>query len=165
MIFSKTTLITACAALLLSGELAMADTPKASISKSGHSKMVMGSLGNTVRARSKTWHYGEANDQFVFQSNISIANYSGSTVYTTVEFSDMDISDDDVIYRNEVIDNITTNFQFEAVHLILRDSSHKVFFDGNVYPNTHFTIKRINTYITNGARATAGQSDLELVRN
>lgn len=165
MNFAKSTLISTCAALLLSSGIALADTaPKASIEKNSHAKVLTGSMNSDFTARGKVWHYGEPNDRVVFESNISLVNKSGDVVFTTIEFYKMNIKDDDVLYPHDVISNITTNFQFNAVHLTLRDSDHNVFFDGNVYPNTHFTIKRVNTDIIFGARAAAGKTKLQLVR-
>jgi hypothetical protein len=165
--FVKTALTATCATLLLSSGLAMAgNTPKAMIEKNSHSKTLTGASTNSTQSkRGKTWHFGEVNDNVIFSSNISIVNRSGSIVYSTIDFYGMNIHDTDYLIHNDVIDNITTNFQFVAAHLTLSDSHHDVFFDGNVYPNTHFTIKAINTYINLGARSTEGNAKLELVRD
>ncbi len=165
MKLSKNTLLATSAALLLSSSIAFAETaPKVSIQKNVQTKVLTGASSQAMTARGKTWHYGNPDDRVIFDANISLTNKSNSVVFTTVEFYNMNIRDDDVLYPFESINKITTNFQFDAIHLILRDSYHDVFFDGNVYPNTHFTIKRVSTDITLGARAATGKTKLELVR-
>ena len=166
MNFLNTAIQTTCATLLLSCGIATAATvPKVVIEKNAQSKTLFGTAVTDVQsARSATWHYGDINDNVVFSSNISIANRSGSTVYTTTEFYGTNILDNDYLMPNDIIDNITTNFTFSAVHLTLRDNHHEVFFDGNVYPNTHFIIRPVNTYITFSARAAEANPKLELVQ-
>ncbi|MBX9587046.1 MAG: hypothetical protein K2X50_07280 [Gammaproteobacteria bacterium] len=166
MKFLKTTVATTCTTLLLASGLTMAaSVPKAVIEKSSHSKSLSGSATSNMTKRGKTWHYGEVNDNIIFVSNISIANKSGGIVYSSVDFLGMNIHDEDYITANDVINNITTNFQFSSVHLTLSDSNHIVFFDGNVYPNTHFTIRRLYTEIAHGVRSAEGKSQLQLVRD
>lgn len=86
-------------------------------------------------------------------------------MYSNVDFYGMNIHDNDYILSNDVINNITTNFQFSSVHLTLSDSNHVVFFEGDVYPNTHFTIRRMYTEIVHGVRSAEAKSQLQLVRD
>lgn len=167
MKFIRTTVAVTCATLFLASGLTLAaSVPKAVIEKNSTSKSLTGSANTSnMTKRGKTWHYGEVNDNIIFVSNISIANKSGGIVYTSVDFFGMNIHDDDYIYPNDVINNITTNFQFSSVHLTLCDSNHIVFFDGNVYPNTHFTIRRMYTEVVHGARSVEAKSPLQLVRD
>lgn len=166
MNFIKTTVAATCATLLLASGLTMAaSVPKVVIEKNNQSKTLTGSASNNVTKRSKTWHYGEVNDNVIFVSNISIANKSGGIVYSNVDFYGMNIHDNDYILSNDVINNITTNFQFSSVHLTLSDSNHVVFFEGDVYPNTHFTIRRMYTEIVHGVRSAEAKSQLQLVRD
>ncbi len=166
MNFIKTAVAATCATLILASGLTMAaSVPKVVIEKNSQSKSLTGSATSNMTKRGKTWHYGEVDDNIIFVSNISIANKSGGIVYSSVDFFGMDIHDNDYITNNDVINNITTNFQFSSVHLTLSDSNHIVFFDGNVYPNTHFTIRRMYTEIVHGARSTEAKSPLQLVRD
>lgn len=161
----KTTLIAASAAMVLSSGLAMANgLPKATLEMNSESKTLIGSsAGNTTR--DTTWHYGEVNDQVVFSSNISITNSSNDLVYTTIEFKGMKIRDNSFILPGKSVDNITTNFPFKTVHVILRDYFNTVFFDGYISPNSHFTIAPVDTYIVLGARSEGVKSKLKLVRD
>lgn len=165
MKIAKTLIITTAAAMLLSSGLAMAKSaPKATIQINSESRTLTGSE-NGKQARDVTWHYGDIDDTVIFNSNISIANSSPDVVYTTIEFRGMNIRDDSFIFPGKSVDNITTNFPFKAVHLILRDNFHAVFFDGLVYPNSHFTITPVDTYVKLGSRSENAKPKLQLIRN
>ena len=162
----KITLKATAAAMLLSSGIAMADgIPKATIEMNAQSKTLIGSPISANTPRDTTWHYGDINDQVIFSSNISITNSSNDLVYTTIEFKGMNIRDNAFLLPGKSVDNITTNFPFKTVHVTLRDSFKNVFFDGNIYPNSHFTIAPVDTYIVLGARSEGAKSKLHLVRN
>jgi hypothetical protein len=166
MISLKTTLSSATAALLLFSGLAMANAaPKATIEINSETKNLVGTLANNNSARDLTWHYGEVNDDVIFSSNISIANRSHDIVYSTIEFRNMNIIDEAFILPGKSVDNITTNFPFRSVHVILSDSYHRVFFDGNIYANSHFTITPVDTYVNFGIKAGSEKAQLKLVRS